>query len=55
MRRGSFATVRQLETAIHEYVAKHVENPVPFRWTADADVNFKKVACFGLRTSDSGR
>lgn len=54
IRRGSFATVRQLEKAIHEYVASHNQDPAPFQWTADADSILKKVARFCLRTSDSG-
>lgn len=54
IRRGNFATVRQLEKAIHEYVASHNEDPAPFQWTADADSILKNVARFCLRTSDSG-
>lgn len=54
IRRGSFATVRQLETAIHAYVASHNEQATPFQWTADADAILKKIARFCVRTSDSG-
>jgi len=54
IRRGTFETVRQLESAIRDYLAHHNESPKPFTWTADADSILKKIARFCLRTSDSG-
>ena len=54
IRRGTFENVRQLESAIRDYVAHHNENSEPFTWTATADSILKKIARFCLRTSDSG-
>jgi putative transposase len=53
IRRGSFDSVRDLETAIRDY-ALYNQNPKPFVWTADADSILKKerailYANFGLR------
>ena len=54
IRRGTFGSVRELESAIGDYLAQHNQNPRPFVWTADADSILKKIARFCLRTSDSG-
>jgi len=54
IRRGTFENVRQLESAIRDYLAHHNKSPKPFTWTADADSILKKIARFCLRTSDSG-
>ncbi len=54
IRRGTFGSVRELESAIHDYLVQHNQNPKPFTWTADADSILKKIARFCLRTSDSG-
>lgn len=54
IRRGTFGSVRELESAIHDYLLQHNQNPQPFTWTADADSILKKIARFCLRTSDSG-
>lgn len=54
IRRGTFANVRELESAIRDYVTCHNQAPKPFNWTADADSILKKIARFCLRTSDSG-
>jgi transposase len=53
IRRGTFGSVRELETAIRDYLAQHNDNPKPFHWTADADSILKKIERFCLRTSDS--
>jgi hypothetical protein len=37
IRRGSFATVRDLKRAIHEYLAENNTHPKPFVWTASVD------------------
>jgi transposase len=55
IRRGTFGSVRELESAIRDYLAHHNENATPFNWTADADTILKKLARFCVRTSDSGR
>lgn len=54
IRRGTFGSVRELESAIRGYLAHHNENATPFAWTADADTILKKLARFCVRTSDSG-
>lgn len=54
IRRGTFGSVRELESAIRDYLAHHNENAKPFAWTADADTILKKLARFCMRTSDSG-
>ena len=50
IRRGTFGSVRELESAIRDYLAHHK----PFVWMADADSILKKIARFCMRTSDSG-
>jgi transposase len=54
IRRGTFESVRELESAIRDYLEQHNQNPKPFTWTADADSILKKIARFCVRTSDSG-
>ena len=54
IRRGIFESVRELESAIRDYLEQHNQNPKPFFWTADADSILKKIARFCLRPSDSG-
>jgi transposase len=53
IRRGTFGSVRELESAIRGYLAHHNQSPKPFKWVADADSILKKVARFCMRTSDS--
>ena len=43
IRRGVFRSVKELVAAIHDYVAQHNQNPVPFVWTAKADTILEKV------------
>ena len=43
IRRGTFGSVRQLITAIEDYLAQHNENPKSFTWTAKADAILEKV------------
>src|SRR5262249_26088214 len=54
IRRGTFGSVRELESAIRDYLTHHNQDPKPFTWTADADSILKKIARFCMRTSDSG-
>lgn len=54
IRRGTFGSVRELESAIRDYLTQHNETAKPFAWTADADTILKKLARFCVRTSDSG-
>ena len=37
IRRGSYASVDDLEAKIFEYLAQHNEKPKPFRWTKTAE------------------
>ncbi len=42
VRRGVFRSVKELETAIMDFVKKHNENPKIFTWTKDADTILSK-------------
>ena len=53
IRRRTFGNVRELESAIRDYLAHHNEHPKPFQWTADADSILTKIERFCVRTSDS--
>jgi transposase len=44
IRRNSFRNVRELTTAITEFVEEYQKNPRPFVWTVDADEILRKVA-----------
>lgn len=43
IRRGVFRSVKELVSAIEDYVAKHNENPRSFTWTAKAEAILEKV------------
>jgi transposase len=43
IRRGTFLSVRELEQAIYEWLAKWNQDPQPFIWKATADVILDKV------------
>lgn len=53
LRRGSFRSTRQLETAVKVYVEENNESPRPFVWTKSADDILESVKRFCLQTSDS--
>jgi len=53
LRRGSFRSTRQLETAVAEYVAANNDTPVPFVWTKPAADILDSVKRFCLHISDS--
>lgn len=53
IRRGTFPSVRALETAIESYLAHHNDHCKPFVWTATADVILEKVERFCVRTSET--
>ena len=42
IRRGAFASVVELEAAIHDYLLHHNADPKPFVWTKSAEVILKK-------------
>jgi transposase len=50
IKRGSHHNVRELETAIKEFLAAHNEEPKPFVWTKSADDILASIARFAERT-----
>ena len=54
IRRGVHRSVRELESAIKQYLAVTNESPKPFVWTKTADEILASVARFCTRTSGSG-
>jgi len=53
IRRGTFRSTRQLETAIKNYLRLYNEDPRPFIWHKTADEILESVGRFCQRTSDS--
>ena len=53
VRRGSYRSTRQLETAIRDYIRLNNESPKPFIWTKTADEILASIARFCRRTLDS--
>ena len=43
LRRGTFRSVRDLTSAIHDYVRQYNKNPRPFQWLSSASRIFQKV------------
>lgn len=54
IRRGAHRSVRELETAIHNYLAVCNKSPKAFVWTKSADEILASIARFCQRTSDTG-
>lgn len=50
IRRGAFRSVKELETAIREYIDVHNEDPKPFQWTRTADQILDSIARYARRT-----
>src|ERR1700688_2897167 len=50
IRRGVFRSVKELETAIHDYIEIHNEDPAPFVWTKTADQILASIARYAHRT-----
>jgi len=50
IRRGVFRSVKELETAIREYLDVHNESPKPFVWTKTADEILASMARYAQRT-----
>jgi transposase len=50
IRRGVFRSVKELETAIREYIEIHNEDPAPFVWTRTADQILVSIARYAQRT-----
>ena len=53
IRRGVFRSVKELETAIREYIEVHNEAPKPFVWTKTADQILDSIARYARRTLTS--
>jgi len=53
IRRGTHASVRDLQTDIRDWTKTWNENPRPYVWTKTADEILAKLAAFCTRTSDS--
>jgi transposase len=51
IRRGVFRSVKDLETAIRQYIDVHNENPKPFVWTKTADQILASIARYAQRTT----
>ena len=49
--RGVFRSVKDLETAIRQYIDVHNENPKPFVWTKTADQILSSIARYAQRTT----
>jgi len=54
LQRGCFTSVVHLESEITAYLKSRNKNPVPFIWTAPAELILKRVVNVIKRTSDSG-
>ena len=54
IRRGVHRSVRELETAIKQYLALTNQSPKPIVWTKSADEILASVARFYARTSETG-
>jgi hypothetical protein len=50
IRRGVFRSVKELESAIREYISVHNEDPKPFVWTKTADQILASIARYARRT-----
>jgi transposase len=51
IRRGVFRSVKELESAIREYISVHNEDPKPFLWTKTADQILASIARYARRTA----
>jgi transposase len=50
IRRGVFRSVKDLESAIREFIAAHNQDPTPFVWTRSADEILASIARYAQRT-----
>jgi transposase len=54
IRRGTFRSVPELETAVLDYVRTRNKNPKPFTWTVKASILLRKVRRASLAISEAG-
>ena len=50
IKRGSHSSVRELESAIAEFIALHNQQPKPFVWTKTADAILSSIGRFASCT-----
>jgi transposase len=50
LRRGVFRSVKELQTAIREYIEVHNQDPKPFVWTRTAVQILESIARYARRT-----
>jgi transposase len=50
IKRGAHCSVKELESAIYEFLEVHNSDPAPFKWTKSADEILNKVAGFCRET-----
>jgi transposase len=55
LRRGSHTSVKQLRTAISDYLYANNDAPTPFRWVKTADEILASIARFATRTLEAHR
>src|SRR5437667_4328783 len=55
IRRGSFRSTKELETAIRIFLDHHNTQPKPFVWTKSADAILDSIARYCRRINDSGQ
>ncbi len=55
IRRGVFRSVKELETAIRDFIEVHNEDPTPFVWSRTADQILASIARYAQRTLTSSR
>ena len=55
IRRGVFRSVRELESAIRQYIDVHNEDPKPFIWARTADDILASIARFAQRTQTAAQ
>lgn len=55
IKRGSHHTVRDLESAIEQFVTAHNQNPKPFVWTKSADQIFENLRRYAAETLKTQR
>jgi transposase len=53
IKRGSHCSVRELESAILEFIEVYNEKPKPFVWTKNADAILNSIGRFASRTLDA--
>ena len=53
LRRGVHRSVRELETAIKEFIAAHNEDPKPFAWTKPAEQILERLASYCAQINET--